>query len=150
MKYNSPKINNTTESYSCPSPELEYVHIPKGLSKEACKIMIGIRRNRYYELSIENMTKEELFNLSKEISDFNIGLVYFPASSNGSITIGPIEETDNYALDARLFKYTLNYQISELCDDICTMSKENYRLEKFSYIPEGMCYVACFTKYSIL
>ena len=35
-----------------------------------------------YNLIIKDMTKEEVFNLSREISDFNLGVISFPITNN--------------------------------------------------------------------
>ena len=148
MKYTSPKANSNIESYPEPSPKLStgYSIIPKGLSKKAYEIIREIKMYGYYELRIKKMTREELYNLSKEISDFNLGKIEFPEINGYSIFIKPIREIKDYALETRLLKYPLEYKESELCEDISNMAKEGYKLTAFWGIYVDNCFVAAFTK----
>ena len=148
MKYTSPKANSNIGSYPEPSPKLstEYSIIPKGLSKKAYEIIREIKMYGYYKLRIEKMTKEELYNLSKEVSDFNLGKIEFPEINGYGIFIKPIREIEDYALETRWFKYPLKYKESELCEDISNMVKEGYKLTAFCGIYVDNCFVAAFTK----
>lgn len=124
--------------------------IPKGLSKYAYSIVTKMTKYNGYNLIIKDMTKEEVFNLSKEISDFNLGVISFPITSNKKhgITIYPMEDIEDYMTEIRLFKYSAQYEVSELCTDICNMSKDGYKLSNFRYIPNSDCYAALFSKYN--
>ena len=148
MKYTSPKTNSNIVSYPEPSPKLStgYSIIPKGLSKKAYEIIREIKMYGYYELRIKKMTREELYNLSKEVSDFNLGKIEFPEINGYSIFIKPIREIEDYALETRWLKYPLEYKESELCEDISNMAKEGYKLTTFWGIYVDDCFVAAFTK----
>ena len=148
MKYTSPKANSNIESYPEPSPKLStgYSIIPKGLSKKAYEIIREIKMYGCYELRIKKMTREELYNLSKEISDFNLGKIEFPEINGYSIFIKPIREIEDYALETRWLKYPLEYKESELCEDISNMAKEGYKLTTFWGIYVDDCFIAAFTK----
>ena len=149
MKYTSPKANSNIGSYPEPSPKLStgYSIIPKGLSKKAYEIIREIKMYGYCDLCIKNMTKEELYNLSKEVSDFNLGKIEFPELNlQYGISIKPIQEIEDYALETRWLKYPLKYKESELCEDISNMAKEGYKLTAFWGIYVDNCFVAAFTK----
>jgi hypothetical protein len=159
MKYESPdtaKSEITSDfSYSTPyrSSHISPVHgfVPKGLSKHTYNIIAKVSRWGSYDLKIGDMTKEELFKLSKEISDLNLGTINFPttiADDTAGITVYPIEDAEDYMDEFILFKYSMQYQASELCEDILNMSKEGYNLTRFGYIPDSKCYVAKFSKYN--
>lgn len=152
MKYTSPETNSNIESYPEPSPKLStgYSIIPKGLSKKAYEIIREIKMYGYYELRIKKMTREELYNLSKEVSDFNLGKIEFPEINEYGIFIKPIQEIEDYGLETRWLKYPLKYKESELCDDISNMAKEGYQLTAFWNIYVDDCFVAAFTKYNNL
>ena len=133
MKYTSPKANSNIGSYPEPSPKLStgYSIIPKGLSKKAYEIIREIKMYGYYDLCIKNMTREELYNLSKEVSDFNLGKIEFPELNlQYGISIKPIQEIEDYALETRWLKYPLKYKESELCEDISNMAKEGYNYKQ--------------------
>ena len=159
MKYESPDATKSEITsdypYSTPyhSSHISPVHgfVPKGLSKHTYNIIAKISRWGSYDLKIGNMTKEELFKLSKEISDFSLGTIRFPttiADDTAGITVYPIEDAEDYMDEFILFKYSIQYQASELCEDILNMSKEGYNLIRFGYIPDSKCYVAKFSKYN--
>lgn len=124
--------------------------IPKGLSKYAYSIITKMTKYNGYNLIIKDMTKEEVFNLSREISDFNLGVISFPITNNKEhgITIYPIEDIEYYMIETRLLKYSAQYEVSELCTDICNMSEDGYKLSHFRYIPNSDCYAALFSKYN--
>ncbi len=149
MKYTSPKANSNIGSYPEPSPRLStgYSIIPKGLSKTAYEIIRELKTYGIYDLCVKNMTKEELYNLSKEVSDFNLGKIDFPELNlQYGISIRPMQRTEDYTLETRWLKYPLNYKASELCEDISTMAKEGYHLAAFWGIYVDDCYVADFVK----
>lgn len=158
MKYEALDNDITTEtsetySYSTPSsystPRLNPYLVPKGLSRLAYNIMTRATRHNGYDLIIKDMTEEEVFNISKEISDFNLGVIKFPTLSYlGGITIYPIEDVEDYMREVRLLKYSVQYETSELCEDISNMSKDGYKLSHFLYIPDSDCYAAQFRKYN--
>jgi hypothetical protein len=66
----------------------------------------------------------------------------------GAAWMYPIEDAEDYMDEFILFKYSMQYQASELCEDILNMSKEGYNLTRFGYIPDSKCYVAKFSKYN--
>ena len=149
MKYTVVKANSYIGSYTEPSSKLStgYSIIPKGLSKKAYEIIRGIKMYGHYDLCIKNMTKEELYNLSKEVSDFNLGKIEFPELNlKYGISIKPIQEIEDYVLETRWFKYPLEYKELELCEDISNMAKEGYKLTTFWGIYVDDCFVAVFTK----
>ncbi|MBL6517377.1 hypothetical protein [Leyella stercorea] len=159
MKYESPdtaKSEITPDfscSYSCQSSHISPRHgfVPKGLSKHTYNVIAKLSRWGSCDLKIGDMTKEELFKLSKEISDLNLGTINFPATmadDTAGITVYPIVDAEDYMYEFILFKYSIQYQASELCEDILNMSKEGYKLTRFGYIPDSKCYVARFSKYN--
>lgn len=150
MKYESPKSNNGVEFSPESSSNSKFRFVPKGLSKRAYEVIETLNNQRNCvcpsaNIYIKDMTKEEVFAFSKELSDYNIGKVRFPYCTD-NLEVSLMKTADDYATVYRLLKYPLNYEAFELSEDISNMAKEGYKMVKYAYIPEGECYAAKFVK----
>lgn len=155
MKYESPQVPNEVHtSYEDQSTQ-NYVmgcYIPKKLMKQTYEIIEELNKNRHlipntFTLSfVKDMSKEEVFNLSKELSDYNIGRISFPYSSDDYLEICPMKTAEDYSTDYRILIYPPNKQTVELPIDIANMAKDGFKLVRFAYIGGSDLYAAKFIK----
>lgn len=150
MKYEGPKIINGVPPEQTSACFANYTFVPKGLSRVVYDCLENFHKNRHwipctYSLYIKDRTKEDLFNISKQLSDYNIGYIVFPSCTD-TLEVHPNETADAYATEFRLLKYSSEYEGTELNEDISRMTKEGWQMVKFGYIPEANAYVAKFHK----
>lgn len=149
MKYESPQISRE----SCES----VLHcqmqgfVPKGLNEKTYKIISALRKstsNSFYpsaDFKINGLTKEEVFIISKELSDYNLGRIVFPYNTN-CLEVCPVEDPLDFATQYRILTYNIAKRDSELCKDIANMAEDGYQLVTFAYIPEANIYAGKFLK----
>ena len=147
MKYESSKTENfitTSTTYSCPN----YAFIHNGLSDiiYKCRETFEMNKNSshcYYDLYIKSRTKEELFNISKELQDYNIEHITFSYISDELKT-----HLNVIVNDSKIEVATLNYPYEYMNPEICAIRKlYSYEFivgNKYKYIPEDGCYVTKF------
>lgn len=153
MKYESPKISNEVYASGKQSTQNPMMgcFIPKGLMKQTYEIIEKLNKNKdcYHKSAclnnIEGISKEEIFNLSKELSDYNIGYICLPDSGEYLI-VYPMETAEDYIIEHRILIYSSDKRTEELPIDIANMAKDGFKLVKFTYVKGLERYAAKFIK----
>lgn len=147
MKYESQQSNEVSTSTSATHPSPTIGFIPKGLMKLTYGVIENFnKKQQIIYLDVKNMSKKDVFNLSKELSDYNIGCIVIPNTTGSYLSIRPMKCADDYSTDYRILIYSPKDIEVELPQDITSMAKEGFQLEKFAYVDENGVYAAKFIK----
>ena len=147
MKYESQQSNEVSTSTSATHSSPTIGFIPKGLMKLTYEVIerFNEKQQEIY-LEVKNMSKKDVFNLSKELSDYNIGCIVIPNTTGSYLTIRPMKYADDYSTDYRILIYSPKDREVEFPQDIISMAEEGFQLVKFAYVDEGGVYAAKFVK----